>query len=216
MRSSDEALFFQAAAQEAYKLSVPVPHLYFYNGTLERGFILQNKKTLSLVLSKSLLGNTQESELSAICFELLLQTKKSMALKRTKVMFLLGSLSWLAHSFVALLAMVIPAKNFIRAADWFLNYLLHPTLDLLFKVTLGKSYFDKLKNLIAQFPDEAAMISRLGYKLRRPIEIYSLPSRKMMEFTGGGRSRHFQNILAIEFLPHEWDFLFNEEGLNRA
>lgn len=211
VRSSDEPVFFEAAAQEAYKLAVPMPNLYFYNGSLERGFVLQNKQSISLVLNRSLLNNAQPSELSAICFEMLLQVKKGMAGKRTKVMFLLGAKSWIAHFLLGIFTSLIPHKEFRQSCGWVLNYLLHPWLDLMFRLTLGKRYFKKLGNLLAEYPVEGALLKTVGLKLRRAEEVYSVPSRKLMELTSVAKSRHFQNILALELLPHEWDYLFVQE-----
>ncbi len=216
VRSRDEALFFKTAAQEAYKLAVPMPHLYFYNGSVERGFVLQNKTVTSIILSKNLLHSVSEAELHAICFELLLQVKKGMAIKRTKVMFLLGSCSWISHSIVSLIARLIPVKEVREALDWILNYLLHPFLDFLFSFSLGKGYFKKLSGHISEYPYEKELLLKLGLKLIEPHSIYSLPSRKLQEFASVSRSRHYQNILAIEFLPHEWDYFYGKEGLSRA
>ncbi len=211
IRSTDEPAFFKAASQEAYKLSVSLPKLYFYNGTLDRGFVLESRHTQSLVLSKSLLENCSPEELDAICFELLLQVKKGMASKRTKVMFLLGTMSWVTHSFVSLFMRFIPNKEVRQSTDWFLNYLLHPWMNLIFSFTLGEAYFRKLKSFIQDFPIEDEMLGRLGLKLRRPKMIHSLPSRKLIELSSITRNTHFQNILALEFLPHEWDLLFSSE-----
>jgi hypothetical protein len=216
VRSRDEALFFKTASQEAYKLAVPMPHLYFYNGSVERGFVLQNKNVLSIILSKNLLQSVSEAELHGICFELLLQVKKGMAPKRTKVMFLLGTCSWMSHSLVSLVARIIPVKEVQEALDWVLNYLLHPFLEFLFAFTLGQGYFKKLTAFIGEYPYEKELIMKLGLKLREPDSIYSLPSRKLQEFAAASRSRHYQNILAMEFLPHEWDYFYGKEGLIRA
>ena len=216
VRSRDEALFFKTAAQEAYKLAVPMPHLYFYSGSVERGFVLQNKNVTSVIISKNLLHSVSEDELHAICFELLLQVKKGMAPKRTKVMFLLGSCSWASHSFVSLVARLIPVKDVKEALDWVLNYLLHPFLEFLFRISLGHGYFRKLSSYVGDYPYEKEQLVKLGMKLREPETIYSLPSRKLQEFASASRNRHYQNILAMEFLPHEWDFFFGKEGLNSA
>lgn len=216
VRSRDEATFFKTASQEAYKLAVPMPHLYFYSGSVERGFILQNKSVTSIILSKNLLHSVSEAELHGICFELLLQVKKGMASKRTKVMFLLGSCSWVSHSLVSIFSRLIPMKEVNEALDWVLNFLLHPMLDFLFRITLGQGYFRKLSGFIEEYPYEKELLIKLGLKLRQPDNIYSLPSRKLQEFASASRSRHYQNILAMEFLPHEWDFFFGKEGINRA
>lgn len=211
VRSHDEPRFFEAAAQEAYKLAVPMPALYFYNGSLERGFVLQNKQKVSLVLNRSLLDNAQTEELSAICFELLLQVKKRMAAKRTRVMFILGAKSWMAHTFVSILTFIIPHKEFRQACGWLLNYLMLPWLNFLFRLSLGKRYFKKLALLINEYPQEGELLQNVGLKLRRPDEVFSVPTRKLMELTSVSKSRHFQNILALELLPHEWDHLFTQE-----
>lgn len=216
VRSGDEALFFEAAAQEAYKLGVPLPHLYFYNGSFERGFVLQKSKTVSLVLSRSLLQHAHSSELSAICFELLLQVKKGMARKRTKVMFLLGAKSWMIHACARIVTAFIPNKEISLASGWVVNYLLHPWLSFLFKMTLGKRYFRKLQNMLSDFPHEKELMEKVILKLRKPDELYYLPSKKMIELSSSQRSRHFQNILALELLPHEWDYLPTSQELIRA
>ena len=216
VRSSDQGEFFEAASQEAYKLGVRMPRLYFYNGTMERAFVLQNGPTTSIVLNKSLLDKCSTEELSGVCFELLLQVKKGMAPKRTRVMFFLGSIAWAIHSMFALILMLIPIKEVKQAVGWFLNYFLHPTLDFLFKMILGGSYFKKLENALRDYPREKDLLDHAGLKFRRPVSYYSLPSRRLLEISSGYKSRHFQRILALEFLPHEWDYLFTQGDLSSA
>lgn len=216
IKSTDEAAFFAAAVQGAYKLAVPQPRLYFYNGALERAFVLQNQQTISLILSKELLEICSQDELAAICFELLMQVKNNLALKRTKVMFVIGSISWFAHTVVELLNKIVPIKEFRQSMNWLLYYLLNPWIDLIFKITLGDKYFKKLESLMEEFPVEKNLLNRVGSKLRRPDEIYSLSSRKLIELTSANKSRHYQNILALEFLPHEWDLIFDPKSGDRV
>lgn len=212
VKSSDESAFHAAAAQEAYKLAVSQPRLYFYNGALERAFVLQNKKNISLVLSKELLEICTKEELSAICFELLIQVKKNLANKRTKVMFVAGFSSWLLHSFFGFLLRLVPVREFRMSMNWGMNFLLQPWLVFLFKLTLGKKYFKKLESLLKHYPHENDLLQKVGTKLRRPREIYSLPSKKLIELSSVKKSHHFQNILSLEVLPHEWDVLFDSKA----
>jgi hypothetical protein len=216
IRSSDEKEFYEAASQEAYKLTVSMPQLYFYNGSLERAFILQNKKSSSIILSKSLMEKCTPEDFKAISFELLLQVKKGMATKRTKTMFVLGFFTWVTHSIVSIISAIIPFKDLRKVSDWFLIFLLSPAWDLLFKVLVGENYFKKLQSSLSEFPEEKENLERLGLKLRKPFEYYSIPSRKLLELKSVYRSRHYQNILGLEFLPHEWDFLFRKEEMKRA
>lgn len=216
VRSSDEKIFFEAASQESYKLAVPMPRLYFYNGSLERAFVFQTRYSVSLVLNKGLLEKASSDELKAICFELLLQVKKGMAPKRTRSMFFLGFFSWIIHSFFGLFINLVPFRDVRKAADWFLNFIFHPVLEFLFKLTMGEKYFRKLEQLLEDYPEEKELLSRVGLKLRKPYSYYSLPSRKLLELQSVNRSRHFQNIMALEFLPHEWDYLFKDGELNGA
>lgn len=210
VRSGDEKTFFEAASQEAYKLAVPMPHLYFYNGTLERAFVLQNRKNISLILNKNLLQKSTQTELHAICFELLLQVKKNMASKRTKVMFTLGLFSWVIHSVVGIILSLLPFKDVKKSLDWVLSYFLHPSLDLMFHLILGKRYFKKLETSLNEFKAEKELLRGVGLKLDDSLSYHSLPSRKVLELSSVNKSRHFQNILSLEFLPHEWDFLFRK------
>lgn len=216
VRSSDEKDFFEAASHEAYKLAVPMPRLYFYNGSLDRAFVLQNRQSCSIILNKSLLEKFTSSELKAICFELLLQVKKGMAPKRTRSMFLLGILSWVVRSLTRLILAIIPFKDLRKSVDLVLNYFLHPVLDMGFKLILGESYFKKLSLVLSHFPEESELLIRVGLKLKKPLAYYSLPSRKLLEFSSINKSHHFQHIIALEFLPHEWDYLFVNEGIKSA
>jgi hypothetical protein len=216
IRSGDESKFFEAAAQQAYKLVLPVPKLYFYSGGLERGFVLLDKNVISLVLSRSFIEHADSEELSAVCFELLLQVKKGMAHKRTKVMLILGMIAWVSHGVMGLIKSLIPFREIGRVADWVLAYFLQPWLEFIFELTLGKNYFKKLQNHLAYYPGEQESLRRVGLKLRRRTELYSVPSKKLLEFSSIIRSRSFQNILALELLPHEWDLLFGSEDLMRA
>lgn len=216
VRSSDEVDFHSAAVQEAYKLSVPRPHLYYYNGSLERAFVLQNQKEISLVFSKDLLQICSKEELAAICFELLIQVKKNLASKRTKVMFLIGFASWISHTLVDLISKIIPISEVRKSMNWLMSYLIHPWMDLFYKLTLGEKYFKKLEVLLKDYPKENDLLRRVGSKLRVNNEIYSLASRKAIECSSVDRSRHYQNIITLEFLPHEWDLIFNSDMEARA
>jgi hypothetical protein len=210
IKSNDEPLLFEAASTEAYKLRVQAPSLYFYDGALERAFVLQNRKHISLVLSKRLMLVSASQDLGPICFELLLQAKKAIAPKRTKVMFLLGLISWFVHSVMDLFLKLFRRKEVNEASDMVLNYLLHPWLDLLFRLTMGQGYFRKLKHYLEDYPREFEQLKFTAMKWERPSALYSLPSRKMIELSSVSKNRRFQNMLAIEILPHEWDILFQE------
>jgi hypothetical protein len=203
--SADEPMFFQASAQEAYKLALPKPNLYFYDGTFERGFLLHNQQTLSLVLSRSLLHRAQSHELSAICFELLLQAKKGAAVKRTRIMFLLGLISWVGHSLVSLLSFLIPIPEVRKVLCLLLNIFLHPAQELIFRLLLGQGHFRKIESDLKLFNSENLEFNRVALKLRRPEELYSIPSKKTFILSSLGKNSQFQTILSIEMLPHEWD-----------
>jgi hypothetical protein len=212
----DKSGLFESATQEAYKLSLPKPKIYFYNGSLERAFVLQSGDELSLVFSKRLLSHSGREELSAICFMLLLQVKKGMATKRTRAMFNLGFISWIFHLIIGLIHTVFPGKDFRRSMNWLLGYLLHPSLELLHQLVLGRSYFKKIELHLANYPYEQAQLNHLGLKLQKPLEYYSLVSRKVYELSAINRNRSYQNMLALEFLPHEWEYFFKETELGRA
>ncbi len=215
LRSGDEKVLFEAASHEAYKLAVPQAKLYFYNGSLERVFVFQSFQNVSIVVNKSFLETAAPEELQAVCFELLLQVKMGMAHKRTKLLFLLGSSSWLIHSFFGFTTDAMPFKQVRKAANWFLNFLIFPTMEFLYRLVLGDGYFRRLEEHLRQFPREQELLARVGLRLRKPLSYYSLPSRKLLELQAAGKSRHYQGIIALEFLPHEWDYLFRA-GLNRA
>jgi hypothetical protein len=216
LRSSDEKSFFEAAAQEAYKLAVPMPRLYFYDGTLERAFVFQRGPHISLVLNKSLLEHSTLDELRAISFELLLQVRKGMASKRTKCTFILGLLTWVIHSLNGIFLGLIPIKELRKGMELFFSYLFTPVLDLIFKMTMGDKYFKKLEQHLDEFPHEKSLLLSVGLKLRKPYSYYSLPSRKILELQAVNKNRHFQNIMSLEFLPHEWDYLFSAPEMKVA
>jgi hypothetical protein len=208
IRMPENPAFFKVASQEAYKLSLPMPSLYFYNGTLERGFILHNRHSLSLVINKELLDNCKPFELSAICFELLLQAKVGLAAKRTRLTFLLGTLSWIGHSIGAIFQKIIPIREFQFCLNWLVNYLLNPWISFIFNLTVGQGYFKKVEAALNAYPQEKELFLKVGLKIHRADVVYSLPSKKLIELSSIKRSQTFQNIISLEFLPHEWDYLF--------
>lgn len=209
VRSDDETDFHAAALQEAYKLAVSQPRLYFYNGAIGRAFVLQNHQRASLVLNKELLNICTREELAAICFELLLQIKNHQAAKRTRVMFLVGVISWFFHSVVDLLARILPFKEVYRSLNWLIHYLVQPWLEIIFKFSLGEKYFRKMETQLDEFPKEKDILIKVGIKLGQPLEGQQLSGRKILEFSGLNKSRQFQNILTLELMPHEWDLIFD-------
>ncbi len=209
IKSGDEEILYSSAAQEAYKLGVPLPILYLYNGTLERGFVLQNGSRVSIAFSRDLVTICSREELAAICFEFLLQVKKNLAKKRTKVMFVIGCTSWMSHLVLNTLLKIIPNKYLKTSVDWFASYFLRPWPEIVFRLTLGETHFKKIHSSISAYAREYDMLQKFGAKLRRFPEARSTPSRKLIEFSLATRSRHFQNILALELLPHEWDYIFD-------
>lgn len=211
--ANDQKVLSEAASQAAYKLSVQSPQLYFYNGIMERAFVLQNRKVTSIVISKSLIEKCTFDELCGITFELLLQVKKGMAKKRTKSMFYLGLLAWFFHTIIRLILKLVPMKEAKEAAGWVLNYLLHPMLHFIFGMILGEGYFKRLNIFLGEFPKEKEFLYRASLKFSRSKSHLSLPSRKLLELFSSNKSRHFQRILAFEILPHEWDYFFTHEEL---
>lgn len=208
VKSTAAVDFSQAAVQQAYKLGVPVPGLYFYDGAFERAFILENRRSLSLVLSKQVLSSSNPEDLEAICFELLIQARDGLASKRTRLMFMVGFFSWLTHSILRIVLRPFRSRDASVAGNLVVNYFLYPWTDLLFRLCLGKGYYKRLQNSLKAYPREWELLKRVGLKLNGGEILGSLPSRKLMEYSASGRSTQLQNILAIEVLPHEWDFIF--------
>ena len=64
---------------------------------------------------------------------------------------------------------------------------------------------------MADYPIENDLLKKVGSKLRTNNEIQSLASRKLIEFSSVNKSRHYQNITTLEFLPHEWDLIFDQK-----
>jgi Zn-dependent protease with chaperone function len=216
VKGTEEAAFHSAAIQEAYKLGVSIPKLYFYNGALERAFVIQQRRDIGLIVSKGLLDICTKEELSAICFELLLQVKKNMASKRTKVLFLIGMITWIFQMMVNLVIKFIPIKDIKAALNGLVYFMIHPWLDLIYGLLMGKKYFNKLEFFLKEYPVENKLLMDVSSKLIRPDEIYSLPSKKLIELSSLQKSSHYQGIITLEFLPHEWDLIFNEKSEGRV
>jgi hypothetical protein len=211
VKSNDEPDFLKASAQEAYKLRVRPPVLYFYNGSRDRAFALENRSHVSLVFSRQVLDTASASDLEAICFELLLQVSRGLAPKRTRMMFLLGMITWCAHAFTSLLTKIFKSREINTGASLFLNYFLYPWIEFLFRLFLGNKYFKKLRTLLKEYPSEWDNLQLVGKKFAPDNAHSSIATKKISEFSSASRSFQFQNIFALESLPHEWDFLFSKE-----
>jgi hypothetical protein len=216
VKSTEEADYHSAAMQEAYKLAVAQPRLYVYNGTLERAFVIQNRESVGLVVSKAILRICSKDELAAICFELLLQVKNHHAIKRTKVMFLIGASSWILQGTAQVLAKIVPFNDFRLSINWLIYFLINPWFEIIYKLTIGEKYFRVLENQLKDFPAENNLLLKVGSKLTTHGEIYSLTSKKLIELLAYNKSRQYQSIITLEFLPHEWDFLFNQKLRSRV
>jgi hypothetical protein len=216
IKSTEESNFHRAAIQEAYKLGVPLPKLYFYNGTLERVFVIQQRRDVGLIISKGLLEICSKEELSAICFELLLQVKKNMASKRTKVLFLIGMITWVFQMIVNLVIKFIPFKDVRSALNGLIYFMINPWIDLIYKFLMGNKYFNKLEFFLKEYPTENKLLSDVSSKLIRPNEIYSLSSRKLIELSSLHKSSQYLGIITLEFLPHEWDLIFDGKSEGRV
>lgn len=211
LRSGDAKALFEASSQEAYKLGIKTPRLFFYNGSLERAFVLENRRDVSLVLDKTLIDSSTKEELKAICFELLLQVKKKMARKRTKVMFFIGMISWLVHSVSKIILLILPGESLKRSFSAVVMFLMAPLFSALFKLTIGKDYFKRISVLLEDFPKEFDDLNRIGHKIRKDGSYHSLSSRKILELASVYKSKNFQSIMLLEFLPHEWDYFFSSK-----
>lgn len=211
VKSNDEPNFFRASAHEAYKLNVNPPVLYFYNGSQDRAFALENRSHVSLVISRQVLDSASATDLEAICFELLLQVRRGLAPKRTRTMFLLGMITWCAHSLTSLVTKIFKSREVFTGVSLFLNYFLYPWVEFLFRLFLGNKYFRKLHSLLREYPSEWENLQLVGRKFAPTPETSSLPTKKIAEFSAASRSVQFQNILALESLPHEWDYLFSKD-----
>jgi hypothetical protein len=196
VRSSDEKNYFEAASQEAYKLSLQMPRIYFYDGSLERAFVLQKGSEISIILDRKIMERSTVSELRAICFELLIQVKKGLAPKRTKTMFALGFLAWIVHSIFSLIVGLLPFKDLQKAVNWILSFFLQPLLEVLFRLMIGDGYFKKLETILAGYPLEREALQKVGMMVSRPASYHSLASRRLLEFASSVKSKHYQNIIA--------------------
>jgi len=208
IKRADEAKFHLASAQEAYKLALPVPRLYFYNGSFDRAFVFQARGDISLVLSKDLLDNCTSDEIAAICFSLLLQVKKNLVKKRNKTIFIMTFVSWISNGIIETIGQVLKISYVKISLDWLSNFLLKPWLDFFYKISLGERHFLQVKKALMDYPIEAEMLKKVSGKINRPEEIDSFSSRKLLEYSALGKNRHFQRIINIELLPHEWDYIF--------
>jgi hypothetical protein len=208
IKRADEAKFHLASAQEAYKLALPVPRLYFYNGSFDRAFVFEARGDISLVLSKDLLDNCTSEEIAAICFSLLLQVKKNLVKKRNKTIFIMTFIAWISNGLIEMIGQLLKIKYVRLSLNWLSNFLLKPWLDFFYKISLGERYFLQIKKALMDYPIEAEMLKKVAGKINRPDEIDSFSSRKLLEYSAIGKNRHFQRIINIELLPHEWDYIF--------
>ena len=192
-------------AQIAYKLGIRPPKLYFYNGVLDRAFILQCGQRISLVYSKNLLDICSDEEVEAVSFELLIQAKNNLARKRSLTLGIIGIVSWISQGFVGSIKKMIPSKRVGEVLNWLIYYAIHPWFMVAFRLMFGWSSLRKVNAQLASYESEAILIDHVKRKINYPDDLYSLPMKKFIELTLINKNPHFQNVLALEFLPHEWD-----------
>lgn len=207
IQDDDYPILAQIVSQEAYKLSVLKPKLFFYHGHIDRAFVFHQGRRIHLVLGKSLLQSYSEFELRAIVFELLLQAKKKMASKKTKMTFMLIFLMGIIHFVVSMLFKILPFPRLKQAIMWFIFYSIYPPLEVIFKLVIGQGYFKKLSSYLQNFQVESENWEAVKSRLSSPDVMKSLSYKKLMIFFNLSHRDSFQNIFVLESLPHEWDAL---------
>ncbi len=117
---------------------------------------------------------------------------------------------------VNLVTKFIPSKDVKASLNGLVYFMLNPWLDMIYKFLMGKKYFNKLEIFLKEYPNENNLLKDVSSKLIRPDEIYSLSSRKLIELSSVHKSSHYQGIITLEFLPHEWDLIFDGKSERRV
>jgi hypothetical protein len=92
------------------------------------------------------------------------------------------------------------------------HFLINPWMELIFNFCVGKKYFKKLEQNLEKYPQERHQLRLILSKIKSEQEALSFTTRKLFEFSSFTRGGHLQNITTLEFLPHEWDLIFNHKS----
>jgi len=196
---------FRAANLQAYKLETISPEIYYYHGTIKRAFVLQHGKRISLLLHEDLISDSSDEELGALFFSLLVQVKKGFAKKRTRIMFLIGLIAWGGTETANILGTLLPGKNSRKNCYLAFMYLFSPISSVLFKVGLGRSFFDQMILSLSSYSQESEEFQRYLKKIKTIFLQPSFTTKSLQLYLATQKSTNLQIQVILENLPHEWE-----------
>lgn len=202
-QSADQTEIFENILHQAYKLDLPVPEIYTYHGFFERAYVFSKAKRLTLVFDTNLIKTLTPKEIGILSFFLMIEAKAGISTKRTLLFYMMGVTQTLLHIPVTLLSKFQKHNHFGEALQWWEDYLVLPWVEMMFKFLLGKKFFNTVRKLISQYPNEAAELKILQHKLMSTKELRSFSHRSTYRLGHQGRSLGKKLVLLLEFFPHE-------------
>lgn len=194
-------LAHQVVSNQAFKLKLPAPQVYTYNGFFHRAFAFSAGKRSVLVVERRILIDVSREELEALLFSLSLQIKDGTAKKST---FALLSL---AVCWVPYLKMMGLWRNPPQILGWLGQFMVAPAAGLLHRLGFNQNTCQKFLTRLSEFPYEESRLRELNGRFDQPK--LHLSVARDFTFRAGAASHgpREQMILALEAATHLMDHL---------
>lgn len=148
----------QILDNQAYKLSMPTPYLYTYNGFFPRAYAFARFRRAVLVLERGMLDEATSHEMEALLFNLCLQVKEKIAAKNT--------FSYLA--FAAWWFPFLKLSSRRNAVVWLGQFVLLPFAAMTYEIGEPSRSHKRFLNVFLGYEKEAETLSGFMARLRPP------------------------------------------------
>ena len=194
-------LAHQVAGNQAFKLRIPAPQIFTYNGFFHRAFAFAVGKRSVFVVEKKVLNNVNKEELEALWFALALQVKENSATRSTFA--LLGMAVW----WMPYLKLVSLWRTPPPVMGWIGQFMVAPVATQLHRLGINQLSCQRFLRRLAEYPHEEARLRELNERFQQPRLHLSVESDFTYRASAASHGPREQMILAIEAATHPLDYL---------
>lgn len=191
----------QVAGNQCFKLRVPAPQIFTYNGFFHRAYAFSVGRRSVFVVEKGVLNNISPAELESLWFALALQVKDKSA--RSTTFALLG----MAVCWVPFLKLLGLWRSTPAAMGWLGQFLVAPAATQLHRLGCNRVSCQKYLKRLSEYPYEEARLRELNDRLNQPRLHSSVARDFTYRASAASHGPREQMILAIEAATHPLDYL---------
>lgn len=194
-------LAHQVAGNQAFKLRLPAPRIYTYNGFFHRAFAFSAGKRSVFVVEKRILTGVSKEELEALWFALALQIKEKSA-RHSTFALLAMAICWVPYLKLMTLWRIAPP-----VLGWIGQFMVAPTATQLHRLGCNQRTCQRFLRRLGDYPFEESRLRELNGRLTQPRLQLSVARDFTFRASAASHGPREQMILALEAALHPLDYM---------